>query len=363
MKRIIYILLILFSFLGINSVYAVDNYTPGQDLGNPDGSITIPNAPSPDKGNAIYQEMSKVTEQGMGLLGKFVDAIQHNVDQNLKSSLQTYYQKITAPILPVFAGFIVIWLTFQGFQMMLGRAIAFDDVIANFIIMLLIWSIVFSWDAFYPYIAEVFLEDIPNLISEMTGTDAQSTLGAFVTIVFDVIAKSMEKVDMGISNVVSGLFFVGVYLTLLLLACVLCGIFFLIWVICKMIIAILIAVAPIFIAAAMFPATRRFATNWLHAVLTPNVIVLLMIVTCDLVLSGITTAYTSVVGKDSGSSFVIAFILQIALVIVVGLFLAIPRIAISLVGSGFEASSSGMQGIMNKGGSGLKSGLKKLFSK
>lgn len=213
--------------------------------------------------------------------------------------------------------------------MMLGRAIAFDDVIANFIIMLLIWSIVFSWDAFYPYIAEVFLEDIPNLISEMTGTDAQSTLGAFVTIVFDVIAKSMEKVDMGISNVVSGLFFVGVYLTLLLLACVLCGIFFLTWVICKMIIAILIAVAPIFIAAAMFPATRRFATNWLHAVLTPNVIVLLMIVTCDLVLSGITTAYTSVVGKDSGSSFVIAFILQIALVIVVGLFLAIPRIAIS----------------------------------
>lgn len=116
-----------------------------------------------------------------------------------------------------------------------------------------------------------------------------------------------------------------------------------------------------FIAAAMFPATRRFATNWLHAVLTPNVIVLLMIVTCDLVLSGITTAYTSVVGKDSGSSFVIAFILQIALVIVVGLFLAIPRIAISLVGSGFEASSSGMQGIMNKGSSGLKSGLKRFF--
>ncbi|MDN8184908.1 hypothetical protein QZK27_17650 [Acinetobacter baumannii] len=68
MKKLIYILLILFSFLGINSAYAADNYTPGQDLGNPDGSITIPNAPSPDKGNAIYQEMSKVTEQGMGLL-------------------------------------------------------------------------------------------------------------------------------------------------------------------------------------------------------------------------------------------------------------------------------------------------------
>ncbi|WP_336000635.1 hypothetical protein [Acinetobacter johnsonii] len=41
------------------------------------------------------------------------------------------------------------------------------------------------------------------------------------------------------------------------------------------------------------------------------------------------------------------------------MFLLIPKIAISLVGQGFEASSSGAQGIMNSG----KAGLKKLFSK
>lgn len=38
MKKFIYIFLIFFSFLGISSVHAVENYTPGQDLGNPDGS-------------------------------------------------------------------------------------------------------------------------------------------------------------------------------------------------------------------------------------------------------------------------------------------------------------------------------------
>lgn len=369
MKKIIYAFLLLFSFLTINSAYAVDSYTNPQDLGNgtggvitnPDGSVTIPssNSQSNQNGNAVSKEVSQVTEQGMNLLGKLIDEIQSNVEKNLKSSLQAYYQKITAPIIPVFAGFIIIWISFQAIKMMLGMAVEIQGVIATFVIMLLIWSIVFSWDAFYPYVAEVFLDDIPNLISEMTGTDANSTLKTFVKIVFDVISTSMASVDTGITNVVSGLFFVLMYLCLLFLAVILCGIFFLIWILCKMIIGVLITVAPIFIACALFPATRKYATNWLNAVLVPNVIVLLMVITCDLFLTGVINAYQDTVGESGGGSFIVAFVLQITLVIVIGMFLLIPKIAISLVGQGFEASSSGAQGIMNSG----KVGLKKLFSK
>ncbi|MDT1781489.1 type IV secretion system protein (plasmid) [Acinetobacter baumannii] len=124
-----------------------------------------------------------------------------------------------------------------------------------------------------------------------------------------------------------------------------------------MVIAILVVVAPIFIAAAMFPATRKYATNWLQAVLTPNAIILLTIVTCDLFLSGVITAYDNVVGENGGSNFVVAFVLMITIGLVIGMFYLIPRIAISLVGSGFEASSSGTQGVMG----GFKSGMKKLF--
>ncbi|MDQ2406310.1 type IV secretion system protein [Acinetobacter baumannii] len=360
MKKFIYIFLIFFSFLDISSAYAVENYTPGQDLGNPDGSITIPNAATGDTGkNKVSKEIGNVTQQGMGTLDKLMEAIQSNLEQSLKSSLQNYYQKITAPLIYVFSGFILIWMTFQGFKMMLGMAVDFQSVVSNFIIMMIIWSIVFSWDAFYPYIAEVFLEDIPNLISEMTGHDTQSTFTTFVTIVFDVVTESFKNVDMGITNVVSGFFFVLVYLVLLLEAVILCVIFFLIWTLCKMVIAILVVVAPIFIAAAMFPATRKYATNWLQAVLTPNAIILLTIVTCDLFLSGVITAYDNVVGENGGSNFVVAFVLMITIGLVIGMFYLIPRIAISLVGSGFEASSSGTQGVMGGG----KSGMKKLFSK
>ena len=105
MKKTIYAFLLLFSFLTINSAYAVESYTNSQDLGtggvttNPDGSILIPSGGSQNNqnGNAVSKEVSQVTEQGMNLLGKLIDEIQSNVEKNLKSSLQAYYQKITAP--------------------------------------------------------------------------------------------------------------------------------------------------------------------------------------------------------------------------------------------------------------------------
>ena len=360
MKKIIYAFLLLFSFLSFSSAYAVDNFTNPQDLGNgstPTGTTGGSNGAY--NSNQISQNVSEVTKNGMSELDKVVDSLITGVDKNIKDNLQGYYQKVTAPIIPVFAGFIIIWISFQAIKMMLGMAVEIQGVIATFVIMLLIWSIVFSWDAFYPYVAEVFLDDIPNLISEMTGTDANSTLKTFVKIVFDVISTSMASVDTGITNVVSGLFFVLMYLCLLFLAVILCGIFFLIWILCKMIIGVLITVAPIFIACALFPATRKYATNGLNAVLVPNVIVLLMVITCDLFLTGVINAYQDTVGESGGGSFIVAFVLQITLVIVIGMFLLIPKIAISLVGQGFEASSSGAQGIMNSG----KAGLKKLFSK
>ena len=72
MKKIIYAFLLLFSFLTINSAYAVDSYTNPQDLGNgtggvitnPDGSVTIPssNSQSNQNGNAVSKEVSQVTE-------------------------------------------------------------------------------------------------------------------------------------------------------------------------------------------------------------------------------------------------------------------------------------------------------------
>ena len=111
-----------------------------------------------------------------------------------------------------------------------------------------------------------------------------------------------------------------------------------------LIIAIILVVAPIFLGCAMFPATRRYATNWLQAILTPLVVLLLLIVSCDLILSTIVPIVDEL--NQNGSSFIGAFVMIITLIIVLGVFWLVPKIAISLVGSGFDASTSATTGLV-----------------
>lgn len=349
MKKIIYLLMLIVSTLALNSAYAVENFTNSQDLGtgqvqtNQDGSITIPNTQNQEK-QKMGDAVKSVSNSGMEVLNNVTGRIAGDIDKKVKDQIKNYYVKITEPIIPVFAGFIIIWISFQSIKMMLGMAVEIQGVIATFVLMLLIWSIVFTWDSFFPYVAEVFLDDVPNLIGEMTGTDAVSTFQSFMTVILGAIALAFENVDTGITNAVSGFFFVLIYAGMLGLACIVCGLFFLIWIISKIIIAIILVVAPIFLGCAMFPATRRYATNWLQAILTPLVVLLLLIVSCDLILSTIVPIVDEL--NQNGSSFIGAFVMIITLIIVLGVFWLVPKIAISLVGSGFDASTSATTGLV-----------------
>jgi type IV secretion system protein VirB6 len=349
MKKIIYLLMLIVSTLALNSAYAVENFTNSQDLGtgqvqtNQDGNITIPNTQNQEK-QKMGDAVKSVSNNGMEVLNNVTERIAGDIDKKVKDQIKNYYVKITEPIIPVFAGFIIIWISFQSIKMMLGMAVEIQGVIATFVLMLLIWSIVFTWDSFFPYVAEVFLDDVPNLIGEMTGTDAVSTFQSFMTVILGAIALAFENVDTGITNAVSGFFFVLIYAGMLGLACIVCGLFFLIWIISKIIIAIILVVAPIFLGCAMFPATRRYATNWLQAILTPLVVLLLLIVSCDLILSTIVPIVDEL--NQNGSSFIGAFVMIITLIIVLGVFWLVPKIAISLVGSGFDASTSATTGLV-----------------
>ena len=341
--------MLIVSTLALNSAYAVENFTNSQDLGtgqvqtNQDGSITIPNTQNKEK-QKMGDAVKSVSNNGMEVLNNVTGRIAGDIDKKVKDQIKNYYVKITEPIIPVFAGFIIIWISFQSIKMMLGMAVEIQGVIATFVLMLLIWSIVFTWDSFFPYVAEVFLDDVPNLIGEMTGTDAVSTFQSFMTVILGAIALAFENVDTGITNAVSGFFFVLIYAGMLGLACIVCGLFFLIWIISKIIIAIILVVAPIFLGCAMFPATRRYATNWLQAILTPLVVLLLLIVSCDLILSTIVPIVDEL--NQNGSSFIGAFVMIITLIIVLGVFWLVPKIAISLVGSGFDASTSATTGLV-----------------
>lgn len=140
MKKIITILMLLFSAFALNTAYAVENYTNTQDLGT--GEIQIPqNQGKENMGGAVQS----VSDNGMQVLNNVTERIAGDIDKKVKTQIQKYYVQITAPLLDVFAGFIVLWITFQGISMMTGRLLDMNEVLHNFVILLLVWTMVFSF--------------------------------------------------------------------------------------------------------------------------------------------------------------------------------------------------------------------------
>ena len=308
MKKITYIFLLIFSLLTLSNVYAVENYTAPQDIGvttNQDGSVTIPNTDN-SKGNQITKSTKEVADKGMDALDQITATLLNDIDNQIKTKVQKYYQQVTSAIVPIFGAFIVFWLIFNGVRMGMGAVSNYNDLLFIFGCMVIIWTMVFSWDWFYPYVVELFTTDLDGLIAEMTGSDAKTSFMAFVKVGFTAISNSLGTVDTGITNVVSGFFFVLIYSLIFGLLVVACALFFLIIILCKVIIGILLAVAPIFLACLMFPATRSYARNWLQAILTPIMVNFLLIVTCDLVMDSATKASNSL--TDGGSTFIGAWL-------------------------------------------------------
>lgn len=193
MKKIIYVFLVLLNFLCISNIYAVENYTPSQDLGMDTGTATSTN------GNQISQSVGEVTQKGIDALDSVTSTLLNDIDNNIKQKVQAYYQQITSAITPIFGAFIVFWLIFNGIKMGMGNG-DFQQIIFTFSILIIIFTSIFSWDFFYPYVVELFLVDLNNLITEITGTDAKSAFMSFVQIAFGAVADAMQGIDTGITK-------------------------------------------------------------------------------------------------------------------------------------------------------------------
>ncbi len=169
-------------FISLGSAYAEDYYTNPQDLGQGTETVNNADAGTGAGNNNIADSMSQVTQNGMQELDSVVDKLDiTDVDKNIKDNIQRLLPKSTAlDSSKSLQALLSFGSSLQGMKMMLGMPVEIQLVVQTEWLCCLIWTIVFSWDAFFPYVAEVFLDDVPNLITKLTGTDSKTTLQSFV---------------------------------------------------------------------------------------------------------------------------------------------------------------------------------------
>ena len=169
-------------------------------------------------------------------------------------------------------------------------------------------------------------QDIIGVITGTNSTDVTNSLDALVTLYTDKLAELFANIDFAD---------IGGYISASLIALILIifGLPFLIIaggyiLLAKIMVAILLCLAPIFIGLALFPATRQFASLWVSQVVNYGILLLVISILATIQIDFLTNVVNTTVDLDASAGFMIGITSGIFLIVL----LKAPELASALSG-------------------------------
>lgn len=169
-------------------------------------------------------------------------------------------------------------------------------------------------------------EELTQVITGTTGTTVTNSLDALVTLYINRIAELFEGLSF---TDIGGYIGAGIISLILIIFgipfLVIAGGFILL---AKVMVAILLVIAPIFIGLALFPATRQFVTLWVAQVVNYGLLLLIISVIATIQIDFLTNVIDTSVDLDMGAGFLIGTTSGIFLIVL----LKAPEMASALSG-------------------------------
>jgi len=294
--------------------------------------------------------LSTLSEQ----LKAYFSTLDEKFDSIILENVENYYQQVMENTIPILAALLFCWIVYQAIHLMYAKADA-KKLTLDFFKFFLILTLIGSWADVYHYIGEPVIYGIPELVGSMVGQSQSALIYSFATLVFDEIYKGFSSVSSGgVLEIAFVLPVVGVYLVVMLLAIVAIGLYFLVFLQCKLILALMIITAPIFIGCAMFDSTKNFFNNWVALIFNQFLTLLLLALATQLIMGVIPAIYKKVFPSEV-ATFASAIGMALSLFVTLVTFAKMPSIASSLASSGFGITSTGVGNVM--------SAAKKFFTK
>jgi type IV secretion system protein VirB6 len=263
--------------------------------------------------------------------------LQQAFDAPLQSFITQGSQSVSAYVSAPLTAALTLYIMVYGFAVMTGRV---SDPLGEFVWRCLKLGAILMLAAnagnYNTFVTNVFFELLPRELSNAVG-------GQFVVdgTKWDGIIMQAANIQMKLAkdagwDIPANLMSALAGLTVVVCTGMLAAIGFVISLYAKMALSLCLALGPVFVALAMFDATRRFTENWLGTVLNFVVLQVLVAAIGSLLLS---TYATLLGGIQSGAYGDMAGVVgQVAAFCIVGcyLFKELPSIASALVGGGFS---------------------------
>ncbi len=260
------------------------------------------------------------------------------IDSRLTEFLNARLGDILAEVRGPLAVALVLYIVLYGFAIMRG---SISEPIVDFAIrslkLVFIWAIA-TTAAYSTYVTDPLFNELPNALARaLSGGDAPNVGAAFDEF-FSYAAELADKVNKEANPVNIGPVVVaGVVVVVGALAAAL-G--FGVVMIAKVALALLVAIGPIFIACALFEATRRFFFGWLAQGVNYLILFALIITISQLIVGLVRDQW----GRIDGGDPIAGGLLFIALCLLGAIFfLQTPAIAAGVAGG----ASAGLQDFSN----------------
>lgn len=249
----------------------------------------------------------------------------------IDGKLDTFLTQDAAQVMAQVAGplraALVLYVLLYGFAILRG---AIQEPLIDFAVRsvkLALIVMLATTPAYGSWIATPLFHTLPDALSSAISGQAPESAGAAFDHFFSRVGYMGEKVAKEASpiNWSPLLVSAGVWVIGALAAALGFGIFLL----AKVALALLIALGPIFVACALFEASRRFFFGWLSQAVNFLVLLALIVTIFQLILSLVGAQWGSIDGQDpvAGGLLFIALCLLAAI-----FFLQVPAIAAGIAG-------------------------------
>jgi type IV secretion system protein VirB6 len=250
------------------------------------------------------------------------------VDAQLSAFLGERLASVAAEVAGPLRVALMLYLTLYGYAILRG---AISEPIMDFAVrgvkLAFIWAIA-TTPAYGDYVTGPLFRDLPNALARAISGQATDNLGA----PFDQFLAYGGGLAQRIATQATA-FELDVYITsaaVLMVAALCSAIAFAVLIVAKVSLALLVALGPIFVACALFEATRRFFFGWLAQAVNYLVLFALIVAVFQLVIGLIEAQWPSIEGQTNPH---VAGLVYIALTCLAGLLcLYLPMLAAGVAG-------------------------------
>ncbi|MBD3831727.1 MAG: type IV secretion system protein [Brevundimonas sp.] len=251
------------------------------------------------------------------------DFIDGRLNEFLGSRLSAVIAEVEGPLRIA----LVLYVVLYGFAILRG---AISEPVMDFAVRSIKLALIYALattTAYSSFVTEPLFTGLPNVLTRAVSRAEAPTVGAafdqflaYAAWLGEDIARHASPFNAGPYVIAAAVFVIGALAAALGFGVVL---------VAKLALALLVTLGPIFIACALFDATRRFFFGWLSQAVNYLVLFALMIVIFQLVLSLVKNQWSAIQGADP----MIGGLIFIALCLLGAIFfLQTPAIAAGVAG-------------------------------